>query len=313
MGRMEILAAAAVILAAGCTVAAWIFYRQKKNMYQALSRMMDDLLEDRVVTLTDLKEGEVSALAGKAKRLSEKLQSEIGQATQEKEQVKSLISNMSHQLKTPLTNIMMYEEILSSDGAAGTKLSKEDQKKFLAKMRAQSEKVDWILNSLFKMVRLEQNVIVFEAGPNLIRKTILDAVNLIYEKAQRKQIEIETEYFPDCSLFHNPRWTTEVFANLLENAVKYTPEGGKITIGMQRFEMYTEIRIRDTGIGIEQKEQTEIFKRFYRSRGVENQEGSGIGLYLSKLILEKEKGYMNVASRKGMGSCFSVFLQNSQE
>lgn len=310
---MEILAAAAVILAAGCTVAAWIFYRQKKNMYQALSRMMDDLLEDRVVTLTDLKEGEVSALAGKAKRLSEKLQSEIGQATQEKEQVKSLISNMSHQLKTPLANIMMYEEILSSDGAAGTKLSKEDQKKFLAKMRTQSEKVDWILNSLFKMVRLEQNVIVFEAGPNLIRKTILDAVNLIYEKAQRKQIEIETEYFPDCSLFHNPRWTTEVFANLLENAVKYTPEGGKITIGMQRFEMYTEIRIRDTGIGIEQKEQTEIFKRFYRSRGVENQEGSGIGLYLSKLILEKEKGYMNVASQKGVGSCFSVFLQNSQE
>ena len=156
-------------------------------------------------------------------------------------------------------------------------------------------------------------MIQFEAGPNLIRKTILDAVNLIYEKAQAKEIEIETKYFPDCSLFHNPKWTTEVFANLLENAVKYTRRGGRITIGMNRMEMYTEIWIRDTGIGIAPEELPEIFRRFYRSPDVENLEGSGIGLYLSKLILEKEKGYMNVASRKGEGSCFSVFLQNCRE
>lgn len=309
----QLIGVAAVLLSAGCVSAAWIFYRQKKKMYQSASRLLDELLDGKAVSLTDLEEGEISALAGKARRLSEKLQFEIGQAEREKEQVKSLISDMSHQLKTPLANIMMYEEILSSDGAEGRKLSREEQKKFLRKMHVQSEKVNWILNSLFKMVKLEQNVIVFEAGSNLIRKTILDAVNLIYEKAQKKQIEIETEYFPDCSLFHNPKWTTEVFANLLENAVKYTPEGGKVTIGMRRFEMYTEIWIRDTGIGISQEELTEIFKRFYRSRDVENLEGSGIGLYLSKLILEKEKGYMNVASQKGVGSCFSVFLQNCRE
>lgn len=309
----QLIGVAAVLLSAGCVSAAWIFYRQKKKMYQSASRLLDELLDGKAVSLTDLEEGEISALAGKARRLSEKLQFEIGQAEREKEQVKSLISDMSHQLKTPLANIMMYEEILSSDGAEGRELSREEQKKFLRKMHVQSEKVNWILNSLFKMVKLEQNVIVFEAGPNLIRKTILDAVNLIYEKAQKKQIEIETEYFPDCSLFHNPKWTTEVFANLLENAVKYTPEGGKVTIGMRRFEMYTEIWIRDTGMGISQEELTGIFKRFYRSRDVENLEGSGIGLYLSKLILEKEKGYMNVASQKGVGSCFSVFLQNCRE
>lgn len=309
----QMIGVAAVFLSAGCVSAAWIFYRQKRKMYQSMSRLLDELLDGKAVSLTDLEEGEISALAGKARRLSEKLRFEIGQAEREKEQVKSLISDMSHQLKTPLANIMMYEEILSSDGVEGRELSREEQKKFLRKMHVQSEKVNWILNSLFKMVKLEQNVIVFEAGPNLIRKTILDAVNLIYEKAQKKQIEIETEYFPDCSLFHNPKWTTEVFANLLENAVKYTPEGGKVTIGMRRFEMYTEIWIRDTGVGISQEELTEIFKRFYRSHDVENLEGSGIGLYLSKLILEKEKGYMNVASQKGVGSCFSVFLQNCRE
>ena len=304
---------AVLVLAAVCASAAWIFYRQKRRLYRLVTQMLDELLDDKAVTLTNLEEGEISALAGRAKRLSEKLQFEISQAEQEKEQVKSLISNMSHQLKTPLANIMMYEEILTSEGSDGTELSREEQKKFLKKMRIQSEKVNWILNSLFRMVKLEQNVIQFEAGPNLIRKTILDAVNLIYEKAQAKEIEIETKYFPDCSLFHNPKWTTEVFANLLENAVKYTRRGGRITIGMNRMEMYTEIWIRDTGIGIAPEELPEIFRRFYRSPDVENLEGSGIGLYLSKLILEKEKGYMNVASRKGEGSCFSVFLQNCRE
>ena len=212
---------------------------------------------------------------------------------------------MSHQLKTPLANIMMYEEILE-DGS----LPREEQEKFLGKMKKQSVKVEWILNSLFKMVKLEQNVIVFEAEGALIRRTLLDAVNLVYEKAQRKGIEIETEYFPDCLLYHNPKWTTEVFANILENAVKYTPESGRITIGMRRYEMYSEIWFQDTGMGITKEELTKIFQRFYRSKDAENMDGSGIGLYLSKLILEKEKGYMNVASEHGKGSCFSVFLQN---
>lgn len=307
-GPVIIVCAAAA--ACICAAAAVFFYRKKNRIYRSACRMMDELLDDKTVTMTDLTEGEVSVLSGKAKRIQEKMQAEIGRAKGEKEQVKSLISNMSHQLKTPLANIMMYEEILRADSIEGENLSLEERKRFLDKMHVQSGKVDWILNSLFKMVKLEENVIVFEAGPNLIRKTLLDAVNLVYEKAQKKQIEIETEYFPDCSLYHNPKWTAEVFVNILENAVKYTPECGKIRIGMRRFEMYSQIWIRDTGIGIAQEELTGIFKRFYRSRDVENLEGSGIGLYLSKLILEKEKGYMNVDSVLGEGSCFSVFLQN---
>lgn len=279
--------------------------RKNRRLYQEVDRMMDRILDDKVIEQTDLKEGEISALAGKARRIQEKLQVEVGGAQREKEQVKSLISNMSHQLKTPLANIMMYEEILEDES-----LTRAEQEKFLGKMKRQSEKVEWILTSLFKMVKLEQDVIVFEAEGALIRRTLLDAVNLIYDKAQRRQIEIETEYFPDCRLYHNPKWTTEVFANILENAVKYTPQSGRITIGMRRYEMYTEIWFRDTGMGIAKEEITEIFKRFYRSRAAENMDGSGIGLYLSKLILEKEKGYMNVASEPGKGSCFSVFLQN---
>ena len=186
--------------------AALWFRRKKQRLYREVDRMMDRILDNKKIEQTDLSEGEVSALAGKARRIQEKLEAEVGGAQREKEQVKSLISNMSHQLKTPLANIMMYEEILE-DGS----LPREEQEKFLGKMKKQSVKVEWILNSLFKMVKLEQNVIVFEAEGALIRRTLLDAVNLVYEKAQRKGIEIETEYFPDCFLYHNPKWTPEVY------------------------------------------------------------------------------------------------------
>ena len=100
-----------------------------------------------------------------------------------------------------------------------------------------------------------------------------------------------------------------MFANLLENAVKYTGEGGTIQIDLNQYEMYAEIRITDTVIGIRKEEIPRIFQRFYRSKDVENLEGSGIGLYLSRLIAEKEKGYLQVESVYGKGSCFSVFLR----
>lgn len=296
------------VFAGICAGAALYFYMQRQKLYYDTDKMLDDILDNRKITQSDLAENQVSALAGKLRRIQERAELEVGEAQQEKEQVKSLISNMSHQLKTPLANIMLYEEILEEED-----VSEEERRKFLQKMRKQSEKVSWILNSLFKMVKLEQNAVIFEAGSNPIRQTLLDAVSRVYAQAERKQIAIETEYFPDCHLWHNPQWTAEVFVNILENAVKYTPPSGTVTIGMRRFEMYTEIWVQDTGIGIAEEELTEVFKRFYRSKAAENEEGSGIGLYLSKMILEKEKGYMNVASGAGKGSRFSVFLQNCQE
>ena len=142
-----------------------------------------------------------------------------------------------------------------------------------------------------------------------IRKTILEAVNLVYEKAVRKQVQIKTGYIPDMLVYHNAKWTAEIFVNLLENAVKYTREGGQIRIDLRQYEMYAEIRITDTGMGIRKEEIPRIFQRFYRSKDAENLEGSGIGLYLSRLIAEKEKGYLQVESVYGKGSCFSVFLR----
>ena len=99
-------------------------------------------------------------------------------------------------------------------------------------------------------------------------------------------------------------------ANLLENAVKYSPENSSIRISLIRLDLYTKIRIEDEGIGIPEEEFNRIFRRFYRGKEVERQEGSGLGLYLAQLILQCEKGYITVSSKVGQGSCFSLFLLN---
>lgn len=287
--------------------AAYAIYEHDKNkkLYCNIDRLFNELLDRTPISVSDLKEGSSSALAGKAIRIQEKMEHDVSLAQGEKEQVKSLISNMSHQLKTPLANLMMYQELLEDLG----NLSKQQQH-FLHKIRLQSEKIDWILQSLFKMTRLEQGAIEFETGAISLKTTLLAAVNEVYDKAEQKNIEIITEPFDDCLLLHNSKWTAEVFANIFENAVKYTEDGGRITVSVRPLELFTEIQIRDNGIGIDQKEQNYVFQRFYRSKAVEHREGSGIGLYLSRLILEKEGGYITVTSKIGEGSCFSVFLQN---
>ena len=279
-------------------------YKNRK-MYRLIDSLLDCVLSQEKISFSDIKEGELSAVVHKIKRIQEVLGRQAERAEEEKEQVKSLVSNMSHQLKTPLANLSVYTDILCSH-----ELDAQKKGETAEKIKKQVEKLDWMISSLTKMMRLEQGVIVFEAEKLSIRKTILDAVDMVYEKIEKKEITLISEPYDDIVLLHNRRWTAEVFVNILENAVKYTEQGGTIRIRVYPYEMCTEIQFIDNGCGIHEEEMTEIFQRFYRSREVSHIEGSGIGLYLSNLILEKEKGYLIVRSVYGEGSCFSVFLRN---
>lgn len=283
----------------------WWSIREKRKTYRRIDELLDRVLNQEIILDSDIKEGEYSALVSKMKQIQEVLESHARSAEAEKEQVKSLVSNMSHQLKTPLANLSLYAEILEKN-----ELSQERKNEFFSKMQRQIEKLSWMVESLSKMVKLEQNLDDFEVKNTKIRQTILDAVDTVYEKLEKKDIQLDMEAFEDRFLYHNRKWTVEVFVNLLENAIKYTEKGGFISIRVKTYELYTEIQVSDNGRGIRQEELTDIFKRFYRSPEVENMEGSGIGLYLCNLILEKEKGYITAISEYGKGSCFSVFLQN---
>ena len=290
----------ALLATAGCVA----LFLRGKNRWKTADRLMDDILSDRDIDVSEMDEGELSLFVNRLRRIQDKLQNEIGHAADEKEQVKQLISNMSHQLKTPIANVMMYTQLLENE-----ELPPEQKALFLGKLREYSERINWILNSLFKMTKLEQNVIAFEAGYGSIQETIRQAVSAVYETAEAKNIKIVMQEFPDMNLYHNRRWTVEAFENILENAVKYTDTGGMVTISAETFEMYAGIVIKDSGMGIPEEEQSHIFHRFYRGTQVQDMEGSGIGLYFTKIILEKEKGYITVSSEYGKGSRFSVFFR----
>lgn len=226
-------------------------------------------------------------------------------AVEEKDQVTELISDLFHQLKTPLANIVMNMELLQNDALTGAQ-----RKEFLAHTENQARKMKWLMNSLLKASRLENGMIHFQAKQTGIKETIAKAVSDVYAQASGKQIVLETEEFQDFNLFHNPKWTAEAMANILENAVKYSPKGGRIRIALSKMDLYTRITVSDEGVGIPEKEYSLIFQRFYRGKDVEQQEGNGLGLYLAQLILQQEKGYITVSSRPGEGSSFHIFLLN---
>lgn len=294
-----------ILWAALATLVCAVMYINNKRKWKAADKLMDDVIANRNVDVSDIEEGDFSLFVNRLIRIQEKIEHEVGNADEEKEQVKQLISNMSHQIKTPIANVMMYTQLLESDD-----LEQEKRHLFLEKLRIHSEHIDWILNSLFKMTKLEQNVISFDAELCSIKETLRLAVGNVYEKAALKKIDIIVDEFRDIDLFHNRKWTSEVFVNILENAIKYTDENGLIKISTEQFEMYTGISITDNGRGIKEDEIVQVFNRFYRSDEVQNIEGSGIGLYLAKIILEKEKGYITAASDYGKGSSFTVFLRN---
>ena len=294
-----------IIWAVVATAVAIYLYISNRRKWQKADKLLDDVISNRKVNVSDLSEGELSLFAIRVDRISEKLQVEIGRADEEKEQIKQLVSNISHQLKTPLANVVMYSQLLEDD-----KLAPEKRAEFTGKLKSHTEHIDWILNSLFKMTKLESNAISFEAEVLPVKDTLVDAVNVVYEKAEMKQIEISLDVPGDTALQHNRKWTCEVFVNLFENAIKYSPEGSRITVSVEPYEMYTGVVVKDNGIGIREDELSLIFQRFYRSDDVQDIMGSGIGLYLSKVILEKEKGYMNVSSEYGKGSTFTVYLRN---
>lgn len=283
---------------------------RRRRMYREIDRLLDCVLNREELCRSELLEGEFSALVGKLGRIRRMTEQQVERAGEEKEQVKSLVSDMSHQLKTPLANLSVYADILE-----GQELDEEKRREITGRMKRQVEKLDWIIGSLGKMVRLEQDVIAFDAEELPIRQTILDAIDAVYEKAEKRNIDIVSEPYEDVRLYHNRKWTAEVFVNILENAVKHCEagrraDGGTVRIAVHSFELYTEIQFADDGCGIQGEEIPRIFGRFYRGKDAAGVEGSGIGLYLSNLILEKEKGYMTVQSVYGEGSCFSVFLRN---
>jgi two-component system phosphate regulon sensor histidine kinase PhoR len=226
------------------------------------------------------------------------------QVLQQKQQVEQLVSDISHQTKTPVANILLYTQLLQE--ASG--LSPEAAE-LAGQVRVQAEKLNFLLQDLIKTSRLENGVLQLTPQKNKV-DGLLEAVARMYQtKAQAKNIRIlQGAGQKGFTAVFDPKWTAEALGNLVDNAVKYTPEGGQIQISAAGYEMFCRIDIADTGAGISEEETAKIFERFYRSAQTAGQEGVGLGLYLAREIISGQGGYIKVTSVLGQGSIFSVFL-----
>lgn len=229
----------------------------------------------------------------------------IAETKKEKKELQEMISEIAHQIKTPLSNINMYCEMFPD---IRTDAGQAEQ--FMDIMMQQLGKVEFLLDALVKASRLEAEMIHPEPSESKILETLAVAVNQVISKAEQKHIEISVDCRPSIQVYHDMKWTAEAVGNILDNAVKYTPLNGKINISVYVGEMYTEIQVRDTGKGIEAAQINDIFKRFYREKSVSKIEGLGLGLYLARNIIELQKGYISVRSAVGTGSCFFICLPN---
>lgn len=229
----------------------------------------------------------------------------------EKEETKSLVTDISHQLKTPVAALKACFEILLSED-----LSRQERQEFSGRCKKQMAGLENLLNALINISRMETGMIQVKKETADILETVASAVSRVYLKASDKKIAIEMEQVSGQSipqeekatsgllLPHDVKWTCEAFINILENAIKYSPGDTTIRIRMQKLTTFLRIEFQDEGIGIPKEEYHKIFKRFYRrqSREVQEQEGSGIGLYLTREILERQGGSIRVTSAYSSGS-----------
>lgn len=281
-----------------------LFYRHRtKRTLLKLNQMLDAAIQGSF-TEECFDESMLSALETKLAHYLAASTVSAHNLQMEKDNIKTLIADISHQTKTPIANVVLYTQLLGEQ-----KLSPESRACVTA-LEGQAEKLQALIEALVKTSRLESGVISLHPITGKLDSVIHSAALQLAPKAEAKGIQIIMEEIQATALF-DPKWTEEAIFNLLDNAVKYTPSGGQIHINTTAYQLFACIHIADTGAGIPEQEQPKIFQRFYRGTSHQTEEGVGIGLYLVRQIAEGQGGYVKVSSHKGKGSVFSLYLPRS--
>ena len=279
------------------------------------NRYNDDLLEKVTLLIEALVEQQEQHIFSEAEdTLTARLQHQLlklrniltaqnEMLAQEKEQIKTLISDISHQIKTPIAAANTFAQLLSDK-----EVSDKERSEYIATLQISLEKLTFLTNSLIKMSRLESGIISLKPERNSLNDIVLQAVKTVYAKAKGKNITITFDCEQTFEALLDFNWTAEAITNVLDNAVKYTPNGGVVGLKITEYPSYLRLDISDNGIGIPEDEQAKVFGRFYRGKQSAGIDGVGIGLYLTRDIVNKQNGYIKVASDEN-GTTFSLFLR----
>lgn len=273
--------------------------RQTKELMKSINDMMDHAI-DGTFQEQVFDESLLSALEHKLYRYLTATSYSTKVAQKEQQKITTLLADLSHQTKTPIANILLYAQLLEEQ-----RLSENNQL-YVQALNGQAQQLQFLIASLIKLSRLETGVFTLQPNVQPIAPMLEKLAQSFQTKAQQKQLDFSVEKTEVCAYFDR-KWTAEALNNLVDNAFKYTQKG-TVHIAVQTYELFCRIDISDTGIGIDKTEQAKIFHRFYRSSSVRQQDGIGIGLYLTRQILSEQGGYIKVHSIVGAGSTFSVFL-----
>lgn len=283
----------------GSVLCLWLyFYKREKTLLNRLQHMIDRAAKGELER-SEISETKFSALEDSLKHCLDNGLCEGNIQRNEKNVIQGLISDISHQTLTPVSNIKIYTELLEEE--------MDGKSEELQTIKEQAEKMDFLIQSLVRLSRMESGIIAARVKKTEVAQ-LLETVEKEYRaKAEEKQITLLAENTKAQACF-DLKWTGEALGNIVDNAIKYTGFGGDVRISSEVYSFFIKIDVSDNGIGIEKEEQNQIFSRFYRSIEVSEEPGVGIGLYLAREIIQAQKGYITVTSEKGHGSVFSVFL-----
>lgn len=270
-----------------------------------LDQMLDSALENTFEE-NAFDESRLSALETKLHHFLSASRARSSRTVSERDQVQTLIGDISHQTKTPIANLRLYSDLLAEQSGLP-----ESAQMLADEIGRQSAKLDFLIQSLIKASRLENGIVQVSPETSAMDVLLESAALGVLKKAQNRSVTLIMDVPQNLSACFDLKWTAEALYNILDNALKYTPPGGEIRVTAQAYELFCRIDVSDTGIGISEDEIPKIFSRFYRSSAVSQEEGVGIGLYLSREIITLQGGYIKVSSEPGKGSCFSVFLPRS--
>ena len=299
MGSMALAVMICCACAAVCATVLILWRSRQRRLLERLEKMIGDAADGRFSD-SCFDESMYSSLENQLARYLTATQMSDSRSESEKESIRTLISDIAHQTKTPVANMKLYSELMEE-----TDMS-EEAKEYLMALRSQAEKLSFLTSALVKMSRLETGMMTLHPEAGDIRELAEKTAAAYMEKAASKGLKMEVRG-PEVKAFFDSRWTGEALGNIVDNAVKYT-EQGSITIRTKKYEMFAAVEVADTGPGMPEEEIPKIFFRFYRGAGHHDEDGVGIGLYLAREIVSAGGGYIKAVSHQGKGSVFSLFL-----
>lgn len=274
--------------------------RRTARIMDSLATMLTEAMEGRFPA-ESFDESRMSSLESRLSQYLSAAQVSAVNLKNQRDQINGLISDISHQTKTPVANLKLYSQLLEEQPLSPQAMD------CARAISAQTEKLESLMEALVKSSRLETGILALHPERQAIGPMLRRAAEQYMPGAGEKRIQLKLEETEGEAVF-DAKWTEEAVCNLLDNAVKYTPAGGKVTVSSRDFEMFSLIQVSDTGPGIAEEEQPKVFSRFYRGASARDREGVGLGLCLTRQIAERQGGYVKLDSAQDRGCRFSLYL-----